>query len=40
MARSEDFKWIVELYNQDSKTSGVLIVAFCQKNGTVYSACH
>lgn len=34
MASSEDFKRILELYNQESKTSGVSIVAFCQKNGT------
>ena len=33
MASSEDFKRILELYNQESKTSGVSIVAFCQKNG-------
>lgn len=37
MASSEDFKRILELYNQESKTSGVSIVAFCQKNGIVYS---
>ena len=37
MASSEDFKRIPELYNQESKTSGVSIVAFCQKNGIVYS---
>ena len=33
MASSEDFERILELYNQESKTSGVSIVAFCQKNG-------
>lgn len=37
MASSEDFKRILELYNQESKTSGVSIVTFCQKNGIVYS---
>ena len=37
MASSEDFKRILELYNQESKTSGISIVAFCQKNGIVYS---
>ena len=37
MASSEDFKRILELYNQESKASGVSIVAFCQKNGIVYS---
>ena len=37
MASSEDFKRILELYTQESKTSGVSIVAFCQKNGIVYS---
>ena len=37
MASSEEFKRILELYNQESKTSGVSIVAFCQKNGIVYS---
>ena len=37
MASSEDFKRILELYNQESKTCGVSIVAFCQKNGIVYS---
>ena len=37
MASSEDFKRILELYNQESKTNGVSIVAFCQKNGIVYS---
>lgn len=37
MYSSEDFKRILELYNQESKTSGVSIVAFCQKNGIVYS---
>ena len=37
MASSEDFKRIPELYNQESKTSGVSIVAFCQKDGIVYS---
>ena len=37
MASSEDFKRILELYNQESKTSGVSIVAFCQKNGIVYT---
>lgn len=37
MASSEDFKRILELYNQESKTSGVSIVAFCQKNGIVCS---
>lgn len=37
MASSEDFKRILELYNQESKTSSVSIVAFCQKNGIVYS---
>lgn len=37
MASSEDFKRILELYNQESKTSGVSIVSFCQKNGIVYS---
>lgn len=37
MASSEDFKRILELYNQESKTSCVSIVAFCQKNGIVYS---
>ena len=37
MASSEDFKRILELYSQESKTSGVSIVAFCQKNGIVYS---
>ena len=37
MASSEDFKRIPELYNQESKISGVSIVAFCQKNGIVYS---
>lgn len=36
MASSEDFKKD-RLYNQESKTSGVSIVAFCQKNGIVYS---
>ena len=29
MASNEDFKRILELYNQKSKTSGVSIVAFC-----------
>lgn len=37
MASSEDFKRILELYNQESKASGISIVAFCQKNGIVYS---
>ena len=37
MASSEDFKRILELYNQESRASGVSIVAFCQKNGIVYS---
>ena len=37
MASSEDFKRILELYNQESKTNGISIVAFCQKNGIVYS---
>ena len=37
MASSGDFKRILELYNQESKKSGVSIVAFCQKNGIVYS---
>ena len=37
MASSEDFKRILELYNQESKESGVSIVTFCQKNGIVYS---
>lgn len=37
MASSEDFKRILELYNQESKSSGVSIVSFCQKNGIVYS---
>lgn len=37
MASSEDFKRILELYNQESKTSGISIVSFCQKNGIVYS---
>lgn len=37
MASSEDFKRILELYNQESKTSGVSILTFCQKNGIVYS---
>ena len=37
MASSEDFKRILELYNQESKASGVSIVTFCQKNGIVYS---
>ena len=37
MASSEDFKRILELYNQESKSSGVSIVNFCQKNGIVYS---
>ena len=37
MASSEDFKRILELYNQEAKTSDVSIVAFCQKNGIVYS---
>ncbi|WP_158216551.1 hypothetical protein [Prevotella sp. P4-51] len=37
MASSEDFKRILELYNQESKTSGVSTVAFCQKNSIVYS---
>lgn len=37
MASSEDFKRILEVYNQESKTSGVSIVTFCQKNGIVYS---
>ena len=36
MASSEDFKRILELYNQESKTGGVSIVALCQKNGIVY----
>ena len=31
------FKRILELYNQESKTSSVSIVTFCQKNGIVYS---
>ena len=29
MASSEDFKRLLELYNQEFKTSGVSIVAFC-----------
>ena len=37
MARSEGFKRILELYKLESKESGVSIVSFCQKNGTVYS---
>lgn len=37
MASSEDFKRTPELYNQKSRASGVLIVAFCQKDGIVYS---
>lgn len=37
MASSEDFKRILELYNQESKSRGVSIVSFCQKNGIVYS---
>lgn len=37
MASSGDFKRILELYNQESKTSDVSIVAFCQKNSIVYS---
>ena len=37
MASSEDFKRTPELYNQESRASGVLIVAFCQKDGIVYS---
>ena len=37
MASSEDFKRILELYNQESKASGVSIVAFCHKNGIVYT---
>ena len=37
MASSEDFKRILDLYSQESKTSGVSIVSFCQKNGIVYS---
>lgn len=37
MASSEDFKRILELYNQESKTNGISIVSFCQKNGIVYS---
>ena len=32
MASSEDFKRILELYNQESKTSGISIVSFCQRN--------
>lgn len=37
MASSEDFKRILELYNQEVKSSGVSIVSFCQQNGIVYS---
>lgn len=37
MASSEDFKRILELYNQESKTSGISIVSFCHRNGIVYS---
>jgi hypothetical protein len=37
MASSEDFKRILELYNQESKASGVSIVNFCKKNGIVFS---
>ena len=37
MASSEDFKRILELYNQEAKASGISIVTFCQKNGIVYS---
>lgn len=37
MASSEYFNRILELYNQESKTSGVSTVAFCQKNSVVYS---
>ena len=37
MASREDFERILELYNQESKTSGVSIVAFCPKNGIVCS---
>ena len=37
MASCEDFKRILEIYNQESKSSGVSIVSFCQKNGIVYS---
>lgn len=37
MASSEDFKKILELYNQEVKSSGVSIVNFCQQNGIVYS---
>ena len=37
MASSEDFKRILELYNQEVKSRGVSIVSFCQQNGIVYS---
>lgn len=37
MASSEDFKRILELYNQEVKSSGISIVSFCQQNGIVYS---
>lgn len=37
MASCEDFKRMLELYNQESKTSSASIVTFCQKNGIVYS---
>ena len=37
MASSEDFKRILELYNQEVKSSGVSIVSFCQQNDIVYS---
>ena len=37
MASSEDYKRILELYNQEVKSNGVSIVSFCQQNGIVYS---
>lgn len=37
MASSVDFKRILERYNQEGKTRGVSIVAFCQQNGVEYS---
>ena len=37
MASSEDFKRILELYNQEVKSRGVSIVSFCQQNGIIYS---